>query len=127
MKIGQAKKSEESAEVVEQNKDTAEVILEMGDKELTVEALLCASDVNINLERRIMLEREVQAMDLLSAEVELSTSPLKSNEENKRTRKTWRQRISEQVCDWDNCKEEFYQSYFSSHAFVKKQMQQMLC
>ncbi|KAK4007269.1 hypothetical protein OUZ56_012429 [Daphnia magna] len=66
-----------------------------------------------------MFESEGQAMELLSAEVELATSPLNSNNEKERTRKTWRQRISDQVCDWDNCKEEFYLSFVSSHAFVK--------
>jgi hypothetical protein len=38
--------------------------LEVGDKEHTGEGLLRASDVTINLERRIMLESEVQEMGL---------------------------------------------------------------
>lgn len=49
IKIGQAEKNEKSAEVVEQNKEIAEVILEVGDQEPTAEALFCASDVSINL------------------------------------------------------------------------------
>jgi hypothetical protein len=70
---------------------------------------------DINIERRKMLEKEVQEMEFISQAIQTSSSPSPQHE---RTRKTWQQRMSERAESWENCKEEYYKAFIRSQAFV---------
>lgn len=97
--------------------------VEEPNKELIDEDSSGARECNINLERRMMLESEMHIMESSSAASELSALALNNSHENQRTRKTWKQRKTEQASDWENSKEEFYNAFISSQAFVKKNVQ----
>lgn len=64
----------------------------------------------IHLERRTMLEDEVNQTELLNEETE-------SDAIHKRTRKPWNQRMKERLDDWESAKDILYKAFVSAKAY----------
>jgi len=64
----------------------------------------------IHLERRTMLEDEVNQTELLNEETE-------SDSIHQRTRKPWNQRMKERLDDWESAKDILYKAFVSAKAY----------
>ncbi|XP_045035155.1 uncharacterized protein LOC123475962 [Daphnia magna] len=64
----------------------------------------------IHLERRTMLEDEVNQTELLNEETE-------SDSIHQRTRKPWNQRMKERLDDWESAKDIMYKAFVSAKAY----------
>ena len=118
LKKSRPKKKETPIPVLEDSLDETQESLSVADEGNKVSYVTSAftAEIDINLERRIMLENEINEMEMLSQAVEATEIPIPIHE---RVRKPWSERIKERSENWENSKEFFFKAFVSSKAYTK--------